>query len=78
MVCHKINGSANFNDNVVIPTQVIPNFAGTSPEFIEAQFGVKYNAGVALSLNQIIFDGSYIVGLQASRAFEALAEFQKK
>jgi outer membrane protein TolC len=36
--------------------------------FISAQFGTRYSANAAVSLNQILFDGQVFVGLQARRA----------
>ncbi|MCD4698865.1 MAG: TolC family protein [Bacteroidales bacterium] len=49
---------------------VIPD----GPQYIEAKFGVKHNATWGATLNQLIFNGQYIVGLQASRAFLSLSE----
>ncbi|RZL02361.1 MAG: TolC family protein, partial [Pedobacter sp.] len=40
---------------------------------IPVQFGVKYQSSVGLELNQLLFDGSYLVGLQASRTFKELS-----
>jgi outer membrane protein TolC len=62
---------------------VIPNFLaglpgmGPQPEFIEAQFGVDYNASVGLSVSQLLFDGSYIVGLQAAKTYKELAKINR-
>jgi outer membrane protein len=39
------------------------------PTFFPVQFGTKNNATVELSVAQLIFNGSYIVGLQAARAY---------
>jgi outer membrane protein TolC len=39
------------------------------PTFFPVQFGTKHNASVELSVAQLIFNGSYIVGLQAARAY---------
>ncbi|MFM8255846.1 MAG: TolC family protein, partial [Bacteroidota bacterium] len=36
--------------------------------FIAAQFGTRYSANAAVSLNQLLFDGQVFVGLQARRA----------
>ena len=45
----------------------------TSPEapdgFIPVVFGTKQNLNASVTLTQLIFDGSYLVGLQASRTF---------
>ncbi len=42
--------------------------------FQELSFQQKYNSSVGLSVNQLIFDGSYIVGLQASRTYKELSQ----
>ncbi len=44
--------------------------------FFPAQFGTKYNATAELSVAQLIFNGSYIVGLQAARAYLEQSEVQ--
>lgn len=41
--------------------------------FIAAQFGTKFSANAAVSLNQILFDGQVFVGLQARDAAMQLA-----
>ena len=41
---------------------------------IPVQFGSKYNGAWGVQVNQLIFDGQYFVGLQASRIFKELAE----
>ena len=74
----QISGSAEFQNFIEIPTQVIPNFINAglpqpdpnAPEFIEAQFGTDYNISAGITASQLIFDGSYLVGLQASKAFK--------
>ena len=42
--------------------------------FISAQFGTRYSANAAVSLNQILFDGQVFVGLQARRAAMEFAD----
>lgn len=44
---------------------------GTEEEFV---FGTKQNLNAAVTLNQLIFDGSYLVGLQASRTYLKISE----
>jgi outer membrane protein TolC len=44
------------------------------PQFVEAQFGTKYNVSAGINASQLVFDGSYIVGLQAARAYAHFAE----
>ena len=66
----QINGEAQLQNFIDVPTQLIPNFfaPGQGPEFIAAQFGLPWNASAGVTLSQLIFDGSYLVGLKASRA----------
>ncbi|HQV76284.1 MAG: TolC family protein [Flavobacteriales bacterium] len=66
----QINGSAQLQNFLDVPTQLIPNFfspPGQGPEFIPAQFGVPWSMNAGLTLNQLIFDGSYLVGLKAAK-----------
>src|ERR1700761_8253727 len=60
----QISGSANFQDYVKIPVTLIPGqfFGGKEGQFVPVQFGVKYQSNLGLSLNQLLFDGSYLVG----------------
>lgn len=68
----QISGSANIQRFLDIPTQVIPNFLGTGPEFLEAKFGVNYNASYGIQVNQLLFDGNYLIGLKASSVYKDL------
>lgn len=46
------------------------NNTPTPPEgFIPVVFGTKQNMNATVTLTQLLFDGSYLVGLQASRTF---------
>lgn len=69
----QIRASGAFQDFIDIPTVLIPDFTGQTDDLQEAQFGTKYNVNGGVSVNQIIFDGSYIVGLQAARVYKDLA-----
>ncbi len=76
----QVSGSANIQRFLDIPTQLIPNFIspltgalpGTYPEFIEAQFGTNYNSSYGISVNQLLFDGNYLIGLKASSVYKEL------
>ncbi|MEO6524016.1 MAG: TolC family protein [Mucilaginibacter sp.] len=72
----QINGSASLQDYLKIPTTLIPGEAfGQAPgTFIPIKFGVKYQSSVGLDVNQIIFDGKYLVGLQASKTYKELSQ----
>lgn len=70
----QVNGTANFQDFLKVPTTLLPGEFFEQPgTFIPVKFGVKYQSGTALEVSQLIFDGSYIVGLQASRIYKELS-----
>ncbi|MCH8555364.1 MAG: TolC family protein [Schleiferiaceae bacterium] len=70
----QISGNVNFNNYLDIPVQVIPNFLGNDPEFLEAQFGLPYTASAGVNAQQLLFDGSYIIGLMAARVAKELTD----
>lgn len=76
----QINGTISYQNNFKLQTSVIPAefFGGNPGEFTEVTFGTKHNATGNLSLNQLIFDGSYIVALQASKTYLQFYENYKK
>jgi outer membrane protein TolC len=65
----QISGEAQLQNFIDVPTQLVPNFfsPGQGPDYIAAQFSLPWNASAGATLSQLIFDGSYIVGLQATR-----------
>jgi len=70
----QVNGSAAFTDYLKIPTTLLPGeFFNQPGTFIPVKFGVKYNSNVSLAANQILFSGSYLVGLKALKPFKELS-----
>lgn len=73
----QINAGASVNDNYIIPTSFLPAaaFDPNAPpdEFIGVKFGTKYTGNAAISLDQMIFNGSYFVGLKASKTYTELS-----
>lgn len=67
----QINASVNYNNNLKQPVTLIPaEFSGGEPgTFTPVTFGTKQNASAVATLEQLIFDGSYLVGLQAAKTF---------
>lgn len=68
----QINGSYNLDYNPKIPVVFLPNqppFGDPSipSDVIPARFGVSYSSGLGVSVSQMIFDGSFFVGLRAAR-----------
>ncbi|GEC78619.1 TolC family protein [Flavobacterium aquatile] len=76
----QINGSISYQNNFEIQKSLIPAeiFGGTPGTFQEVAFGTKHNATGNLSLTQLLFDGSYIVALQASKTYLQFYENSKK
>ena len=54
-------------------------FSGGEPgEFSEVVFGTKNNLGATATLSQVIFDGSYIVGLEYLETYMQISENSKE
>ena len=72
----QISGKLGYTDNIQLPTQLLPGefFGKPAGEFIPIQFGTRHNANWSANVNQMIFNGQYLVGLQASRAYLSLSE----
>lgn len=75
----QIDGQAKYNYFLNIPVQLLPaELGGGDPgTYIPIKFGQKQSMTGGLTLSQLLFNGSYIVGLQASKAYKetmALAE----
>ncbi len=67
----QLDGSISYQNNLKQPTTLLPGeIAGGDPgTFVPVVFGTKQNASVGATLTQLIFDGSYLVGLQAAKTF---------
>jgi outer membrane protein len=72
----QIDGSADFNKFIEIPTQFVPAefFDGEPGTYAPVKFGQPYSASVGVSGSQLLFDGSYFVGLKASKVYGELSE----
>lgn len=75
----QVNGKIDWMDNLSVQTQYLPNegpFGNPSDpsEVLPVQFGVQYSGTASLTLSQLLFDGSYFVGLQAAKAYTELSE----
>lgn len=72
----QVAATGSLNNYIKVPTMVIPNFFGDDPRFIEMQFGLPWSITGGVQLNQLLFDGSYLVGLQATRELRNQSEKQ--
>ncbi|WP_288883131.1 TolC family protein [Pedobacter panaciterrae] len=70
----QVSTTFNFQDYLKVPTSLLPGeFFGQPGTQIPVKFGVKYNSSAGIELNQLLFDGTYIVGLQASKTYKELS-----
>jgi len=71
----QISGGATFQDYLKVPTSLLPGeFFNAPGTFIPVKFGVKYQSNLTLDVDQIIFDGSYIIGLKARNTYKELSQ----
>ncbi len=75
----QINGSVGYQNNFVIQKSLIPSalFGGPPGEFTAVTFTTKQNMGASATLSQLIFDGSYLVGLQSAKTYLKISENAK-
>jgi len=70
----QITGNADLGNNYIIPTSFLPgDFFGKPGEYVGVQFGTQYTGRATLDLTQMIFSGSYFVGLKASKTYTELS-----
>ena len=67
----QIEGTVSYQDQIKQPLSLIPAefFGGEPGTFIPIPFGPPRSTVATATLRQKIFDGSYIVGVQATKAF---------
>jgi outer membrane protein len=78
----QLNGSFNLNYNPAVPVLFLPNeppFGDPTidSDVIPLRFGVSYQSGLGVTASQMIFDGSFFVGLRASKTLRELTEFDR-
>jgi outer membrane protein len=70
----QVNSTTTFRYFVEIPTSLVPGefFGAPRGTFIPIRFGVPYNLEIGVTGTQLLFDGTYFVGLSAARAVKEL------
>lgn len=76
----QIDGEVSYQDQlrqrqIVIPGEIAGGPPGT---LVPVRFGTTQQASANATLTQLIFDGSYLVGLQAASSFIAYANTQRE
>ncbi len=72
----QVEAGAGYTDNLKLMTTLIPAefFGGPPGTFSAVQFGTQHNTNASLTASQLIFNGPYIVGLQAATTYKELSE----
>ena len=67
----QINLNGEYTNNLKQGVSLIPSeiFGGPAGEFTEIAFGTRQQINATLRLDQLLFDGSYLVGIQASKVY---------
>lgn len=74
----QVNGNLGYTNNLIIQKVFIPakTFDPTAKEgdVIAAEFGVANSGQAGVNLSQILFDGSYLLGLKAADVYKELSK----
>jgi outer membrane protein TolC len=75
----QVNAEAQLTDNLSIQENVITMTPedGSDPIRLKTKFGQQYNWNATGSVKQLIFDGSYLLGIKASRIYVNISEKNK-
>ena len=69
----QISGSLQYQNFIDRPTSILPgDFFGMPGQNVAVQFGVPQTLTAGITASQLLFDGSWLIGLQASKAYAAL------
>lgn len=76
----QINATGSYQRYVQTPVQLIPAefTGGNEGEFVEVFFGTEQQMTAGLRADQLIFNGSYFVGLQAAKTYLQLSKNDQK
>ncbi|UZR95105.1 TolC family protein [Chondrinema litorale] len=74
----QITGQVQFIDNYNLQKTLLPeNFfdpEGSESVLVPVQLGVRFSGNVGVTLNQLIFDGTFFLGLKAAKTYKELAQ----
>lgn len=76
----QINATVDYQYWLKQQVQIIPAsaFGGPEGEFAEVTFGTKQSAAATATLTQLLFDGSYLVGLQSAKVYLEISKNAKE
>lgn len=72
----QISANLNYQNNIEQPVSLIPAeiFGGQAGQFSEVTFGTKQTAMGSVEMRQLLFDGTYVVGVQGIKHFLEIAD----
>ena len=72
----QISSEINYQNFLEMPVSLVPAefFGGQMGTFSELTFGTEQNMIGSVKMEQLLFDGSYLVGLEASRIYLKISE----
>jgi len=71
----QVNSNLNYQNNLDLRTTLMPDFIhGDLDKKIAVQFGSQHTADFGVSVSQMIFNGPFIVGLEATKLLRRLNE----
>lgn len=75
----QLDANISYQNNLKQQISLVPAefFGGRPGEFQEVIFGVQHNVNATATLNQLLFDGSYLVGLQSAKVFLEISKNAK-
>jgi outer membrane protein TolC len=76
----QISGAVNYQNQIKQPVSLIPAefFGGDAGTFVPITFGPPKTTSAVATVRQKIFDGSYMVGVQAAQAYDKFSQTNKE
>ncbi|APG66131.1 transporter [Tenacibaculum todarodis] len=76
----QVNGVVNYQNNLKQAVSLLPAeiTGGTPGTFTPVLFGTKQTMNGTVTLNQLLFDGSYLVGLQSAKTYLKISNQAKE
>lgn len=73
----QVNATGGFTQYVQIPGSYVPNFTGQGPDFLFIRFQQKYTSNLNIQASQLLYDGTYLLGLQAAKTFVDISKLME-
>lgn len=75
----QINAKVDYQNFLKQIVTLLPaEFVGGTPgELVEIKFGTKQNLNATITMKQLLFDGSYLIGLQSAKTFIKISKLAK-